>query len=127
MNYAATMTLWYLMNGKVGWGYAVIDTATMLFFVQRWSAPNSQHKTFFYLLMCASMVSVSFSAFQWLFKGVYPDVAAFSARWYQLIVNVMFMFQLTLVSIYALLQRRAKADPDKWRDDTKKWLDRFRK
>lgn len=124
MNYVATMSLWYFKAGKVGWAYAAIDTATMLYFVRRWSEPNAQHRMFHYILMSASIVAVSFSAFQWLFKGVYPDVATFSARWYQLIVNLTFMFQLTVVSVYALLQRRAKANPKQWRKDTERWLDK---
>ena len=121
--WASSVFLWFLDRGVVGWRYAVVDAVALAYFYRRWSAPNAQHRQFHFLLMCSYIVTVSFWAYRFAAAPVFPEAASLSARWLQLISNMLFGAELLLVIAYALLFRRAKADPRKWRRDVDRWMD----
>lgn len=122
LNWLGSFILWRIGAGRVGWGYTVVNIATMLYFLRRWMEPNGQHRQFHFALVATHLVAIAFFAFQFLFKDVFPQVAVFSSRWWQLMNNGTFLLQLAGVIVYALLFRRAKADPAKWKADTEAWL-----
>ncbi|MBY0422215.1 MAG: hypothetical protein K2Q06_07920 [Parvularculaceae bacterium] len=126
-NWAGSVALWVIDRGIVQWGYIVVDAATLLYFFRRWSEPNARHRAFHLILMSTHVVTVGFAAFQILFKDLLPGAVSLSARWYQFLDNVLFVAELGGVSAYALLSRRAKADPVKWKAETDAWLQRREK
>lgn len=127
LNWIGSVALWVFDRGFVQWGYVVVDAATLLYFFRRWSEPNARHRAFHLILMSTHGVTIGFATFQILFKDVLPGAVSLSARWYQFLDNVLFVGELGGVAAYALLSRRAKADPAKWKAETDAWLQRREK
>lgn len=121
-NWVACLVLWFIDRGSAKWSYTVADLVTMLYFYRRWSQPNPQHRQFHLILMMSMLVTLGLSAFQFLFRDVLPAAVSLSARWYQFIDNILFVGEFLFVAVYALLFRRAKANPEKWKNDTARWL-----
>ncbi len=112
------------LAGPVGavWKYAIIDGVALMYFYRRWVEPATQHRQLHFLLMCSYLATTGHYTVQLVAKQVLPDAFGMSGWWFQLISNVMFAGELLLVTVYALLRRKAKQDRRKWRADTERWL-----
>lgn len=119
--WAASLIIWMFSRDYVG-GYAGLNFLAFLFFYQRWSAPNAQHRQFHFLMMCCLMTNPAFYAYQKVIAAIAPDSFGMSMFWYKLADNIIYELELILIIVYALLRRRAKADVVKWRQDVDGWF-----
>lgn len=119
--WVASLIIWLFSRDYV-WGYASFNFLAFLFFYQRWSAPNAQHRQFHFLMMCCLMTNPAFYAYQQLVAAFAPDSFGMSMFWYKLADNFIYEIELLLIIAYALLRRRAKANTVKWRHDVDGWF-----
>jgi len=119
--WVASLVIWSFSRDYV-WGYAALNFLALLYFYQRWSAPDAQHRQFHFLMMCCFMTNTAFYCYQQVVAVVAPGAFGMSMFWYKLAGNVIYEVELALVFIYALLFRRAKADTAKWRGDVNGWF-----
>lgn len=70
------------------------------------------------------MTDAAFYAYQQVIAIVAPESFGMSMFWYKLADNVTYAIELALITVYALLRRRAKADVVKWRQDVDGWFSR---
>lgn len=124
--WVASIALWFLEAGAVGWRFVVLDVVALAYFLRRWTESGAQHRLFHFVLAASHMTLVTVSALKFGLAEWLGKPSADFTLWYQLIVNVIYLGELIWVFVYALLFRRAKRDPVKWLDDTEKWLDRFK-
>ncbi len=121
--WAASLIIWSFSRDFV-WGYAGLNFLAFLFFYQRWSAPDAQHRQFHFLMMCCFRLDSAFYAYQQIIAAIAPGSFGMSMYWYKLTNNVIYEAELILIIAYALLRRRAKADTAKWRSDVDGWFER---
>lgn len=119
--WAASLVIWSFSRDYV-WGYAALNFFALIYFYQRWSAPDAQHRQFHFLMMCCYMTDTAFYGYQQFISVIVPEAFGMSMWWYKLANNVIFECELALVIVYALLFRRAKADTAKWRSDVDGWF-----
>jgi FtsH-binding integral membrane protein len=122
------MAFWFIgrRTSNDTWTYVSLDVFALLYFYSKWAAPNAQHRTLHFILMCAYLVSTLFVAFQLGVRYLISptEAAAYYAPfwWWNLIANVCFAFALLVLTIYGLLRRRAARDPKKWQSDVETWF-----
>ena len=128
ISFAGSMLFWFIgrRTSNDTWSYVSLDLFIFAYFYSKWSAQNAQHKTLYFILMCAYGLSASFIAFQLAMKYVLHQENAhayFIAFWvWNLVSNIVFAFALAFLTIYSLLKRRARKDPKKWRDSVDAWF-----
>lgn len=118
--FAGSILFWLIGHGV--WRYAVLEVFGLIYFYLRWSAPDAQHRQFHFLLMCTFMTTTAFYAYRLAVQPMMPSAFAMAPWHYQLLHNVIFVFELLLVTVYALLYRRAKANKQKYYADVDGWF-----
>lgn len=112
------------LAGPVGavWKYPIIDGLALIYFYRRWAEPTTQHRQLHFLLMCSYLATTGHYTVQLFARQLIPGAFGMSGWWFQLMSNLLFAGEVLLVTVYALLRRKAKLDPRKWRADTERWL-----
>lgn len=99
----------------------------MIYLFVRYTQKHPQHRTFHWLLLLSQLTTIGLSTYQIAFHRFFGAPTSVVLWWYNAIDNALFFLELCIVFVYALLFRRAKSDPDRWRGDTTRWLERLRK
>jgi hypothetical protein len=118
-----SIALYNLREYSVEWGYSAIQLGAFLYYVRRVTQKNPQHKILHSTLMLSQSFKLGLTAYQMaIHAGMKPTILAVWTS--QLFNNILFLLELTIIIVYALLARRARRDPAKWQKDTEKWLRR---
>lgn len=128
MIWIGSISVWVLNTfilsaaGDGAWRFAVLDCFALIYFYVRWSSPEAQHRQFHFLLMWSYLATTLFYAYQFWISSFTTSALGMSGWWHQLLSNILFVCELLLISVYALLFRRAKRNKAKYRSDVDRWF-----
>lgn len=116
-----SIILYNLRQYSVEWGYSAVQLGALLYYVRRVTQKNPQHRILHTTLMLSQSFKLGLTAYQMAVNaGMNPSILTIWTS--QLFNNLLFLLELLIIIVYSLLARRARSNPDKWRNDTNKWL-----
>ncbi|MCB2114576.1 MAG: hypothetical protein KDD85_13670 [Parvularculaceae bacterium] len=101
-----------------------MDLFALAYFYGKWASREPRHRQFHFLMMLSYLASTTFFAYRGAVAALPIDAFAMSEWWYELISNILFELELIFIFTYSLLFRRAKANRNKFRADSTRWLER---
>lgn len=121
--WAGSLILYQMRQYSVEWGYSAVQFGAFLYYLRRVTQKNPQHRILHTALMLSQSFKLGLTAYQLaIHAGMKPTIMTIWTS--QLFNNVLFFIELLAIIIYALLSRRARKDPGRWRKDTERWLSR---
>lgn len=72
--------------------------------------------------MCSYLITTALYTYRMAINAFADGAFGMSYWWFKFASNFLFALELSLIFVYALLRRRAKADTRQWRADVEGWF-----